>query len=36
MLGKINLAYQQLETEELKNKSLRDKIRRYDIPGDID
>ena len=31
MLGKINLAYQQLETEELKNKSLRDKIQRYDI-----
>lgn len=31
MLGKINLAYQQLETEEARNKSLRHKIRRYDI-----
>lgn len=31
MIGKTNLAYQQLETEELKNKSLREKIRRYDI-----
>jgi len=31
MLGKINLAYQQLETEEIKSKSLRHKIQSYDI-----